>query len=124
MAFNGLKMDTFHLFAHPNSPGSFLENPFLSYFWSQNNPFSRHLGILRWSKRATSSKRAKNTCFGIVRGLSSFLKKVIFLHQLDLTIHFGAHLFVPLLAACHRYECLGVRSGSFGWPETTKSAVD
>ena len=34
----------------PNGPGSLLEkhvfDPFLTHFWSQNGPFSRHLGIL------------------------------------------------------------------------------
>ena len=35
-------------------------------------------------RATTSSKRAKNTCFGIPCGPGSFLKKVIFLHPVDL----------------------------------------
>ena len=67
----------------PTAPRSFLEkgvfDPFLTHFWSQNVPFSRHFGTLggpRWA--TTSSKRAKTTCFGIPRGLESFLEKIFF----------------------------------------------
>ena len=73
----------------PNGPGSFLAkhifDPFLTHFLSQNSPFSRHFGSFGGPKQATtSSKRAKNTCFGIPCGLESFLKKDIFLHPVDL----------------------------------------
>ena len=67
----------------PNGPRSLLNkgffDPFLSHFWSQNGPFSRHFGIFRGPKRATTgSKRAKNTCLSIPSGLGTTLKKIIF----------------------------------------------
>ena len=82
MACHALKMGSFHL-CTPNGLGSFLEKhifePFFTHFLSQNSPFSRHLGILGGLKRATmSSKRAKNTSFGIPCGTGSFLKKAFF----------------------------------------------
>ena len=51
----------------PNGPGSLLEkrvfDPFLTHFWSQNGPFSRHFGIFHGPKLvATGSKWAKTTC--------------------------------------------------------------
>ena len=54
----------------PNGPGSFLEkrvsDPFLTHFWSQNSPFSRHVGIFHGPKRGpTGSKWAKNTCLSL-----------------------------------------------------------
>ena len=72
-AKNGLQWAHFTGLCTPNGLGSFLEkhifHPFLTLFLSQNSPFSRHFGILRGPKRATtSSKRAKNTCFGIPFG--------------------------------------------------------
>ena len=47
-----------------NGPGSFLKkhvfDPFLTPFWSQNGPFSRHFGIFDGPERATTgSKRLK-----------------------------------------------------------------
>ena len=67
----------------PNGPRSLLNkgffDPFLSHFWSQNGPFSRHFGIFRGPKRATTgSKRANNTCLSIPSGLGTTLKKIIF----------------------------------------------
>ena len=67
----------------PNRPGSLLEkrvfHPFLTHFWSQNGPFSRHFGIFRDPKRATTgSKRPKNTCLSIPSGLGTTLEKMIF----------------------------------------------
>ena len=60
-------------------------DPFLTYFLSQSSPFLRHFGILGGPKRATTrSKRAKNTSLSIPCGLGSFLKKIIFLHPVDL----------------------------------------
>ena len=52
----------------PNGPGSLLEkhvfDPFLTHFWSQNGPFSRHFGIFHGPKPvATGSKWAKTTWF-------------------------------------------------------------
>ena len=96
----------------PNGLGSVLEkhifDPFWTHFWSQNTPFSRHFGILGGPQRATtSSKRAKNTCFGIPCGPGSFLKKVIFLHPVDLVDPFGTHLFGLPLAACRSPLGLG-----------------
>ena len=67
----------------PNGPGSLLEkhvfDPFLTHFWSQNGPFSRHFGIFRGPKRvATGSKWAKTTCLSIINGAGSFLEKRVF----------------------------------------------
>ena len=128
MACNGLKMGSFHLFRHrtANGLGSFLEkhifDPFLPHFWSQNSPFSRHFGALGGVKRATtSSKSAKNTCFGIPCGPRSFLKKVIFSHPVNLV---DPSWHPPLWAtSCSlpqpigpRYGGLGVGWGNFeGW---------
>ena len=67
----------------PNGPGSFLEkrlfDPFLTHFWSQNGPFSRHFGIFHERKPvATGSKWAKTTCLSIINGPRSFLEKRVF----------------------------------------------
>ena len=67
----------------PNGPGSLLKNcifdPFLTHFWSQNGPFSRHFGIFHGPKRVTTgSKRAKNTCLSIPNALRSLLEKRVF----------------------------------------------
>ena len=67
----------------PNGPGSLLEkrvfDPFLTLFWSQNDPFSRHFGIFHGPKRATSgSKRPKNTSLSIPSGLGTTLDKIFF----------------------------------------------
>ena len=67
----------------PNVPGSLLEkcvfDPFLTHFWCQNGPFSRHFGIFHGPKRATTgSKRPKNTCLSIPSGLGTTLEKMIF----------------------------------------------
>ena len=67
----------------PNGPGSLLEkrvfDPFLPHCWSQNGPFSRHLGIFHGPKRVTTgSKRPKNTCLSIASGLGTTLEKMIF----------------------------------------------
>ena len=116
MACNGLKRAHFTCLGTPNGLGSFLEkhicDPLLTHLLShsclQNNPFSRHFGILRGPKPATtSSKRAKNTCFGIPCGLGSFLKKVIFCTRCTLLTHFGTHLFGLPLAACRSPLGLG-----------------
>ena len=85
----GSKRAHFTCLCTPNGLGSFLgksiSDPFWTHFLSINIPFSRHFGILGGPQRATtSSKRARNTCFGIPCGPVSFLKKVIFLHPLDL----------------------------------------
>ena len=54
-------------------------HPFLTHFWSQNGPFSRHFGILRDPKRATTaSRRPRNTCLSIPSGLETTLGKTIF----------------------------------------------
>ena len=67
----------------PNGPGSLLEkrvfHPFLTHFWFQNSPFSRHFAIFCGPKRATTgSKRPKNTCLSIPSGLGTTLEKMIF----------------------------------------------
>ena len=57
----------------------FWKNTFLTHFWSQNGPFSRHFGIFHGPKRVTTgSKRAKNTCLSIPNGPRSLLEKHIF----------------------------------------------
>ena len=66
-----------------NGPGSFLEkrvfHRFLTHCWSQNGPFSRYFGIFHGPKRATrGSKRPKNTCLSIPRGLGTTLEEIIF----------------------------------------------
>ena len=118
MACNGLKMGSFHLLGTPNGLGSFLEkhifDPFLTHFLSQNNPFSRYFGILGGPQQATtSSKRAKNTCFGIPCGPRSFLKKVIFfLHPVDVVDPFW---HPPLwVTSCSLPQPTGPRYGGLG----------
>ena len=66
-----------------NGPGSLLEkcvfDPFLTYFWSQNGPFSSHFGIFHGPKRATTgSNWPKNTCLSIPSGLGTTLEKKFF----------------------------------------------
>ena len=114
LACNGLKKGPFHLFVcTPYGLGSFLERhifgPFLTHFLSQQNSFSRHFGILGGSKRATtSSKSAKNTCFGIPCGPGScFKKSIFFCTWWTLLTHFGTHLFGLPLAACRTPLGLG-----------------
>ena len=67
----------------PNGLGSLLEkrvfDPFLTHFWSQNGPFSRHFGIFHELKPvATGSKWAKTTCSSIINGPGSFLENHVF----------------------------------------------
>ena len=67
----------------PNGSGSLLEkhvfDPFLTHFWSQNGPFSRHLGSFQEPKPvATGSKWAKTTCLSIINGPGSLLEKRVF----------------------------------------------
>ena len=49
MPKNGLKMGSFHPFVHPKWSrmrfGKCVFDPFLTHFWSQDSPFSRHFGI-------------------------------------------------------------------------------
>ena len=54
-------------------------DPFLTHFWSQNGPFSRHFGSFHGPKHVTTgSKWAKTTCLSIINGPRSFLKKRVF----------------------------------------------
>ena len=54
-------------------------DPFVTHFWSQNDPFSRHFGIFHGPKRVTTGwKWAKNTCLSIPNDPRSFLEKHIF----------------------------------------------
>ena len=67
----------------PNGPGSLSEkrvfDSFLTHFWSQNGPFSRHFGSFNEPKPvATGSKWAKTTCLSIINGPGSFLEKRVF----------------------------------------------
>ena len=109
MIGGGLKMGSFHLFRHPKWSRIISGTPFLTHFLSQNDPFSRHLGMLGGPQRAAmSSKRARNTCLGIPCGPLSFLKKLIFFcTRWTLLTHFGTHLFGLPLAACRSPLGLG-----------------
>ena len=56
-------------------------DPFLTHFWLQNNPFSRHFVTLEGPKWfAMRSKWAHFTCLGTPNGLGSFLEKHILTH--------------------------------------------
>ena len=79
----GLKMGLLHLFATPNIRKVYSEkhifHPFLTDFWSLNNPFSRHFVTPEWPKwLAMGLKSPHFTCFCTVAGLGSFLEKLIF----------------------------------------------
>ena len=53
--------------------------PFLTHFWSQDGPFSRHFGIFHGPKRVTtSSKRPKNTGLNIQVISEALWKKLFF----------------------------------------------
>ena len=67
----------------PNGPRSLFEkrvfDPFLTHFWSQNGPFSRHFPFLPGPKGVTTgSKWAKTTCLSIPNGPGSLLEKCVF----------------------------------------------
>ena len=67
----------------PNGVQSILEkhvfDPFLTHFWSQNGPCSRHLRIFQGPKRVTTgSKWAKITCLSIPSGAGALLEKRVF----------------------------------------------
>ena len=69
MACNGLKKGSFHLFVHPQWSriifGKHIFDPFLTDFWSQNSPFSRHFVTLEGPKwLAMGSKWARFFCLG------------------------------------------------------------
>ena len=79
----GSKRADFTCLCTPNGLGSFLEKHifdlFLTHFWAQNNPFSRHFVTLEGPKWLTmGSKWAQFTCLGTPNGLGSFLEKHIF----------------------------------------------
>ena len=105
----------------PNGLGSLLEkcvfDPFLTHFWSQNDPFSRHFGIFHGPKHATTgSKVAKNTCLSIPSGLGTTLEKMIFFAPGTLVdpplALAGRGLGCPPAAPSdHRYGGLGVSLG-------------
>ena len=110
----------------PNAPGSILEkrvfDPFLTHFWSQNGPFSRHFGTLGGPKGAApGSKRAETTCFGTPRGPRSFLEKVIFWPPVEPSDPFWhprvcARACTVRQPSGPRYGGLGILLGSFeGW---------
>ena len=67
----------------PNCPGSLEEKrvfgPFLTHFWPQNDPFSKHFGIFHGPKCVTTgSKWAKTTCLSIPNGRGSLFEKCVF----------------------------------------------
>ena len=65
MACNGLKMGSFHLFTHPKWCRIILQkhifDPFLTHFWSQSSPFSKHFGILGWPNGPPRAQNAPKT---------------------------------------------------------------
>ena len=117
MACNGLKMGSFHLFRHPKWSriifGTHIFDPFWTHFLSQNSPFSRHFGIFGGPKQAsTSSKRAKNTCFGILCGRRIIFGKTLELHPVD-SVHAFWH--PPLWAtSCSLPQPIGPRYVGLG----------
>ena len=57
----------------------FSKNAFLTYFWSQNDPISRHIWGFPWAKlRTTGSKRAKSACLRIPSALGTTLEEIFF----------------------------------------------
>ena len=83
IAHYGLNLGSFHWFVHPNSPKVSLEkhnfDPFMTDFWSQDSPLSRHFVTLEWPKcLAMGSKRAHFTCLCTPNGLGALLEKHIF----------------------------------------------
>ena len=105
----------------PSGPGSVLEkcvfDPFWTHFWFQNGPFSRHFGIFRGPKHATTgSKWAKNTCWSIPSGLLTTSEKIIFFAPAT-TINPPLAPTVrglgcpPAAPSYHRYGGLGVSLG-------------
>ena len=132
MACNGSKWAHFTCSGTPNGLGSFLKkyifDPVWTHFLSQNSPFSRHFGISRRPKRATtSSKRAKNTCLGIPCGPGSFFTKSIFFCT-RWTMDLVDPVWNPRFWATSRslpqptrprYGGVGVAQGNFwGWKPT------
>ena len=72
----GSKLAKNTCFSIPSGLGLLLEerifDPFLTRFWSQNGPFSRHFAIFHGPNRATTgSKRAKNACLSMPSGLGT-----------------------------------------------------
>ena len=127
MACNGRKNGSFHLFVHAMVSDDFWKNsfagPFLTHFWSQNNPFSRLFVTLERPKwLVMGSKRAHFTCLRTLNGLGSFMKKHIFDAFLSLFLskntpfsrHFGI-LRGPKRATmspkCTKNSCFGIPCG-------------
>ena len=105
----------------PNGSGSLLDkhgfDPFLTLFWSVNDPFSRHFGIFHCPQRGTGSKPAKNTCLSIPSGLGTTSEKNIFFAPGTLvdpplapTLR-GPGSPPPAVPSDHWYGCLGVPLG-------------
>ena len=99
--------------------GKHIFDPFLTHFWSQNGPFSRHFGIFHGPKRVTTgSKRAQNTCLSTQVVWEQLWKKMIFFSP-------GTLVDPPLAPAMrgpgcppappsnHWYGGLGVSLGDF-----------
>ena len=119
VAPHGLKMGSFDLFVHPNSPKVPLEKHIVDLLltdcWSQTSPFSRHFGHLGWPKwLAMGPKWAHFTCLGTPNGLGSFLGKHIFDPLLTLSLlqnnPFSRH-FVTFGGA--KMACNGLKRRSF-----------
>ena len=77
-----LKTGSFHFFVHSKWFKIVLDK---HIFGPKTTIFQGMLAFLGGPKWATtSSKRAKNTCFGIPCGVGSFVKRFFFLHPVDL----------------------------------------
>ena len=107
----------------PNNPKVSLKkhivDPFLTNFWSQNSPFSRHFVTLEWPKwLAMGSKRAHFTCLCTPNGLGSFLGKHFLTHFLSQNNPFSRHFGIlggPKRATTSskraKNNCLGIPCG-------------
>ena len=98
MACNGSKGAHFTCLCTPNGVGSFLKKhifgPFLTHFWSQNNPFSKAFCDFGVAKVTCNGlKRGSIHLFVHPNGLGSFLEKHIFdpflTHFWSQTTHFS-----------------------------------
>ena len=67
----GSKRAHFTCLGTPNGLGSFLEkhifDPFLTYFLSQNSPFSKHFGTLGGAQRAQNTSKTLVLAFHVVQ---------------------------------------------------------
>ena len=107
----------------PNNPKVCFEkhtfHPFLTHFWSQNSPFSRHFVTLQRPKwLAMGSKRAHFTCSCTPNGLGSVLENPIFdpfvTHFWSQNSPFSRHFGIFRRATTGHHE-LKTRQKHFFW---------